>query len=184
MRLVRTLSCSLALLGLLLPFPLMSAKAPPPAAQQPGAQPPTTTDHLKPIRWLAGKTWTADAVDPTSGKKTRIESVVSAAPNGSSIQFVTSFDGKPQYNGFYAWDPATKQIRFWYTSSEGELSQGTAEPEGDGLLQAFTITGVDGKVTPLRSHVKPAGETYDWNVERDQNGTWVEMIHLRYTSKA
>lgn len=168
MRFVRTL------LGLLLTFPAIAA-----VAQQTAA-----TDHLQPIRWLAGHTWTADATDLSSRKKTHIESVVSVAPNGSSIQFVTSFDGKPQYNGFYAWDPATKQIHFWYTSSEGELSQGTVEAEGDGVLQAFTITGVDGKVTPLRSHVKPAADAYDWNVEVEQSGKWVELIHLHYTRKA
>lgn len=184
MRLVRTVSCSLAIFGLLLASPVMNARAQPPAAQQSGAQPPTATNHLKPIRWLVGKAWTEGAVDPASGKKTHIESVVSAAPNGSSIQFVTSFDGKPQYNGFYAWDPATNQIRFWYTSSQGELSQGTAEPEGDGVLQIFTIAGVDGKVPPRRSHVKPAGEAYDWNVGREQNGKWVELIYLHYASKA
>ena len=142
-------------------------------------------DHLQPIRWMAGQTWTADPVDPSTGKKTHIESVVSKSPNGNNIEFSVSFDGHPQYNGFYAWDPSSKQIRFWYTSSGGELSQGTCEPEGDALLQTFTITGVNGKVTPLRSHVKPvSADGYDWNVESEQNGKWVELIHLHYTRKA
>jgi hypothetical protein len=151
-------------------------------AQQPAA---AAVDHLQPMRWMVGKTWTSDAADPSSGKKTHIESVIRTSPNGASIEFVTTFDGKPQYNGFYAWDPATRQIRFWYTSSEGELTQGTAHPEGDGLLQTFTITGVEGKVSPLRSHVKPvSADAYDWNVEAERDGKWVELIHLRYTRKA
>jgi hypothetical protein len=149
------------------------------------AQQPATVDHLQPIRWMAGNTWTADPIDPSSGKKTHIDSVVSKSPNGNNVDFTVSFDGKPQYNGFYTWDPATKQIRFWYTSSEGELSQGTVESDGDALLQTFTITGVDGKVTPLRSHVKPvSADGYDWNVETEKNGKWVELIHLHYSRKA
>ena len=151
-------------------------------AQQPASG---AVDHLQPMRWMVGKTWTSDALDPASGKKTHIESVIRTSPNGASIEFVTTFNDKPHYNGFYAWDAATQQIRFWYTSSEGELTQGTAAPEGDGLLQTFTITGVDGKVSPLRSHVKPvSADAYDWNVEAERDGKWVELIHLRYTRKA
>ena len=162
---------------------LLSISLVPAIAQQPAPQ--SAVDHLQLVRWLAGKTWTADPVDPSSQKKVHIENTIRASGNGSNIEFDATFDGKPQYDGFYAWDPATKQIRFWYTSSEGELSQGVAEPDGDGILQTFSITNVEGKVTPLRSHIKQiSADAYDWNVETQKDGKWVELIHLRYTRKA
>ena len=178
MRVLRPFFCWSTALGLLLSFCAVSG------AQQPASQ-QNAVDHLQPVRWLAGKTWVADPVDPTSKKTVHIENTIRASDNGSNIEFAARFDGKPQYNGFYAWDPATKQIRFWYTSSEGELSQGVAEPDGEGVLQTFSITSVEGKVTSLRSHIKPlSADAYDWNVETQQNGKWVELVHLRYTRKA
>ena len=36
---------------------------------------------------------------------------------------------KPNYNGFYAFNPVVKAIGFYCTSSEGELTIGTATPD-------------------------------------------------------
>ena len=177
MRLLRRFN-SLGLLGLLLTLLAIPTSAQQSATQQ------AAVDHLQPIRWMAGKTWTADAVSP-SGKKSHVESVVSVSPNGNNIQFTVSFDGKPHYDGFYTWDPASKQIHFWYTSSEGELTQGTVEQNGQELLHIFTIADTDGRVASLRSHVVPvSADAYEWNVETQRDGKWVELIHLHYTRKA
>ncbi|HZD32017.1 MAG TPA: hypothetical protein VE779_10205 [Candidatus Angelobacter sp.] len=57
-----------------------------------------------------------------------MENHITWAPNHQAIQFVTDFNAKPHYNGFYAYDPAKKTITFYYTSEEGQLTVGTATP--------------------------------------------------------
>ena len=99
---------------------------------------------LTPLAWLVGGTWTSDVKDPGNGDVTHVKSHITWAPNHQAIQFVTDFNGKPHYNGFYAYDPAKKTINFYYTSAEGQLTIGTATPDADGktLHQEFdTIQG-------------------------------------------
>jgi len=143
-----------------------------------------TADPLAPILWMTGKTWVADATNPGS-KPTHIESTVSLAPNGAAVEFSTTFNGIPEYDGFYAYDPTIKKIRFWYTSASGDYSRGVIDTNGDALLLTITVTGRAGTTTTLRSHIKPTSPTaYDWNVEAQLNGAWTEILHLHYTAKA
>ena len=78
---------------------------------------------------------------------THVENHIRWAPNHQAIEFNTDFNGKPHYNGFYAYNPVAKTIGFYYTNSEGELTIGTATPDADGktLHQEFDIMQPDGK---------------------------------------
>src|SRR5262249_894241 len=89
------------------------------AQSQPAAK--GAASPLAPVAWLVGGTWTSEVKSPQDGSVTHVESHIKWAPNHQAIQFVTDFNGKAHYNGFYAYDPVKKTINFYYTSEEGQL---------------------------------------------------------------
>ena len=132
-----------------------------PAAGQ-GAEPAKSPhDQLAGIAWFVGGSWVADVKDPDDGKMTHIESRITWAPNNAAIEFTTSFNGKTHYNGFYAYDPGSKAIKFYYTSEEGQLTIGTATPDADGktLHQEFDTIQPSGKTGHLKSTIVREGMT-------------------------
>ena len=104
-----------------------------------------------------------------------MENHITWAPNHQAIQFVTDFNAKPHYNGFYAYDPAKKTITFYYTSEEGQLTVGTATPDADGktLHQEFDVTQPNGGSTHIRSTmVRDGSDAYVFSVFMNQDGEW------------
>jgi hypothetical protein len=135
---------------------------------------------LASIAWLTGGTWKAEAKAP-DGKVTTVASQVRWAENGRAIEFATAFNGVPHYSGFYCWDPSRQAIAFWYTSSDGEFTQGTAKMDGNVLVQEFDHYTKDGKMQQLRSRIERTGEnSYHWNVMANKDGNWTELIALNY----
>src|SRR5664279_2365490 len=155
------------------------------------AQSPTAAKSagsaLAPIEWLIGGTWTSDVKDPDDGSITHVQNHISWAPNHQAIQFVTDFNGKPHYNGFYAYDPAKKTINFYYTSAEGQLTTGTATPDADGktLRQEFDVMYPTGKSQHVRSTiVRDGDDAYDFSVFlQDKTGEWAQAFKIRYERK-
>jgi hypothetical protein len=140
---------------------------------------------LTQIAWLTGGTWVAQVKDE-KGVATRIENRMRWSENGQLIKFITTFisHNKPEvhYEGIYAWDPAKKQIGFWYTDKDGNLTQGTAATSGETLTQDFDITNTNGRSDKLRSLiVRDTPDSYNWNVSSPKEGKWAEIFHLRYT---
>jgi hypothetical protein len=76
-------------------------------AQSQAATAKSAESPLAPVAWLVGGTWVTDVKDPGDGSVTHVENQITWAPNHQAIDFVTNFDGKPHYNGFYAYNPAT-----------------------------------------------------------------------------
>ena len=106
--------------------------------------------------------------------------------NHQAIEFLTKFNGQPHYNGFYAYNAATKTIGFYYTSSEGDLTIGTAVPDPDGktLRQDFDLTDADGKVTHIRSTIVRDGDNAYWfTVFLQKNGEWSPEFKIHYERK-
>jgi hypothetical protein len=151
------------------------------------AQTPTKPPEPSPltqISWLTGGTWVAEVKDE-KGIDTRIENRIRWSENGQLIKFITTFisNNKPEvhYEGIYAWDPAKKQIAFWYTDKDGNLTAGTAAMSGETLTQDFDIIHTNGKADKLRSLiVHDTPDSYQWNVSAPKEGKWVEVFHLRY----
>ncbi|MGA9567384.1 MAG: DUF1579 family protein, partial [Candidatus Korobacteraceae bacterium] len=99
----------------------------------------------------------------------------------------TEFNGKPHYNGFYAYDAAKAAIRFYYTADNGDLTIGTATPDLDGktLHQEFDIVHPSGKTDHVRSTVVRDGENaYLITVFVQQNGDWKQIFEITYKRKA
>jgi len=142
---------------------------------------------LAPVAWLVGGTWTSDVKDPDSGSVTHVENRITWAPNHQAIQFVTDFDGKPHYNGFYAYDAAAKAIKFFYTSEQGQLTIGSATPDADGktLHQEFDVTQPAGAIQHVRSTiVRDGSDAYDFSVfMQGKTGEWAQVFKIRYERK-
>jgi hypothetical protein len=142
---------------------------------------------LAPVAWLVGGTWTSEVKDPGDGSVTHVENRITWAPNHQAIQFVTEFNGKPHYNGFYAFDPAKKTINFYYTSEQGQLTIGTATPEADGgtLHQEFDVMQPNGTTQHIRSTILRDGENaYDFSVfMQNKAAEWAQVFKIRYQRK-
>jgi hypothetical protein len=137
------------------------------------------------VAWFVGGTWVTDVKSP-GGQVTHVENKITWAPNHQAIDFLTKFNGEPHYNGFYAYNAATKAIGFYYTSSEGDLTIGTAVPSPDGktLQQNFELTDAKGKVTPIRSSIVRDGENAYWfTVFLQKNGEWSPEFKIHYERK-
>jgi hypothetical protein len=156
-------------------------------AQTPTPPAKNAESTLSPVAWLTGGTWFSDVKDPQDGSMTHIENHITWAPNHQAIQFVTEFNGKPHYNGFYAYDSAKAAIRFYYTADNGDLTIGTATPDLDGktLHQEFDIMHSNGKTDHVRSTVVRDGENaYLFTVFVQQNGDWKQIFEITYKRKA
>lgn len=156
-------------------------------AQQSKTQTPgTTTDAqspskaLAPISWLVGE-WHATATPP-NGKPVQIDNRVYWSETRTAIFFLTKFDGEPHYSGMYAYDPARKQIGFWYVDVDGNFTQGTAEYEGEQLVHKFTTSKVDGTSNTLSSIIEKKSDIfYHWKVLRGTDPK--PLVELDYSKK-
>jgi hypothetical protein len=156
-------------------------------AQSPPTPATTADGPLAGVAWLVGGTWVSDVKDPQDGSVTHVENHITWAPNHQAIQFVTDFNGKPHYNGFYAYDPAKKAINFFYTSESGQLTIGTATPDVDGktLHQEFDVMQPKGTTDHIRSTlVRDGNDVYLFTVFLQQNGEWKQLFQITYTRKA
>ena len=156
-------------------------------AQTSTAAPKSPEALLEPVAWLVGGTWVSDVKDPQDGSMTHVENHITWAPNHAAIQFVTDFNGKPHYNGFYAYDAAKVAIRFYYTSDNGQLTVGTATPDLDGktIHQEFDVTQPNGSVNHIRSTIVRDGkDAYLFTVFMQQNGTWQQLFQITYKRKS
>jgi hypothetical protein len=150
-------------------------------AQSTAATPETVDGPLAPVSWFVGGTWVTDV--PDHGGTTHVENRIRWAPNHQAIEFNTNFDGKPHYNGFYAYDPVKKSIGFYYTAAEGELTIGTATPDSDGktLHQEFDLMEPAGQSKHLRSTIAREGkDAYVFTVFVQKDGNWTQVFKTRY----
>ena len=141
---------------------------------------------LAPVAWLVGGTWVTDVKDPSDNTVTHVENHIRWTPNHQAIEFNTDFNGKPHYNGFYAYNPVAKTIGFYYTNSEGELTIGTSTPDTDGktLHQDFDIMKPDGTTGHIRSTlVRDGDDAYWFAVFMQHNGEWAQVFRIHYERK-
>ena len=156
-------------------------------AQSKPAASPSPAGDLSPIAWMVGGTWNSDVTDLSNETVTHVASRVRWSPNHTAIQFLANFNDSPHYNGFYAYNSATKAINFYYTSSEGELTTGTATPDADGktIRQEFDIAHTDGTTGHLKSTIVRDGDNAYWlTVFMQKNGDWAQVFRIRYERKA
>ncbi len=87
---------------------------------------------------------------------------------------------------FYAYNPATKKIGFYYTNSEGQLTIGTSTPDPDGktIQQDFEVIQPDGRTGQVRSTlVREGNDAYWFTVLLQKDGEWSPEFRIRYERK-
>jgi hypothetical protein len=139
--------------------------------------------NLSPLAWFVGGTWTSEVRDAKAQTVTHVENRMTWSPNREAIEFQTDFDGTPHYNGFYAYNAASKAFNFYYTSSDGELTTGTAtlDPDGKTIHQDFEITHNNGKTDHLQSTIVREGNDAYWlTVSAQKNGQSTQLFRIRY----
>src|SRR6185312_10593666 len=84
---------------------------------------PPAASPLDALAWMKGGTWVAEIKDKDGNVQTRIETRIRGSENGHLLKFTTTFvehnHPRLQYEGVYLYDPQSKQIEFYYTSSAG-----------------------------------------------------------------
>jgi hypothetical protein len=170
-------SASLFLLAL---FFAASAAAPLPTAHAQSAGNSNHDPHLQALDWLTHGTWTAE-VSPPGGKTVLVQNEVRWAETGTALYFLTRFNHQAHYYGVYLYDPAAKQIKFFYSSSDGEMTVGHSDPSENEIKQEFEIADAQG-TTPFHSLMKRDGEdVYDFTVY--QQGSDKPMLTVHYVRK-
>ena len=147
------------------------------------AQPPENSKHephLEALDWLTRGTWTAEAKMP-NGKALIVQEDVRWAETGTAIYFLTRFNQQAHYYGVYLYDPAAKQIKFFYSANDGEMTAGHADPNANEIRQEFQVADNQG-TTSFHSLIRRDGEdAYDFTVY--QQGNDKPLVALRYVRK-
>lgn len=148
---------------------------------------PAKAEPLSAMAWLVGGSWASDVKDDQDGSVTHVMERIRWSPNHQALVFNVDFNSKPHYDGFYAYNPATKKIDFYYTNSQGELTVGTVTPDPDGKTfhQEFEIMHINGATGHLRSSLVRDGDNAYWfSVLMNKNGDWQQVFRIRYERKA
>ena len=148
------------------------------------AQAAAPAGPLSLITWMEG-TWTATTTPPPGKPPIVIDNQVSSVLGGQALSFSTSFNGVQQYQGLFAFDPASKEIAFWYPSAAGELTVGTVTPAQDFILEDFQVTSPSGGSTPFQVHIQRTGkDAYNWTLFTKSGTDWKSLFTLHYHRKA
>jgi hypothetical protein len=148
------------------------------------AQSKATADHpLAALAWLEGA-WAAEK-EEADGSKTLRESFFEWSPNRRTLRFwsfVTGPDDKrmPYVDGWYAWDPVEKKIRFGYTDP-GAFYQGEVAVQDGQLDHVFTGHHANGRTSRWRYTLERAGDgSMPTRIYAEREGQWVEIVSLVY----
>jgi hypothetical protein len=142
-----------------------------------GSAKATHDPNLAPVEWLTNGTWTANVKSPDGKFATLIEARLGWAATGTSISFNTEFNKRPQYFGFYTYDQARKQIRFFYASAQGDLTEGSVTVRENGFEQDFSVSTREGTVRYRATLIRDGQDAYDLNVYPDGSNKAVVTAH-------
>lgn len=138
---------------------------------------------LAPIAWMAGS-WAAEAKQPGAQNPSKIFTRFTPQLDGRTMSIETSFDGKPMYQGMFAYDPALKAIAFWYVTPDGESIRGTVDTKeaGDPLFD-FRMTLNNGVELHFQTRVhRVDADHYTWTLFSTSNKgtTWDKLFAVDY----
>lgn len=157
------------------------------SAQMPAPQQTPQTaiaaSPLTSIAWMAGS-WVAEAKQPGAQNPSKILTRFMPQLDGRTMSIETSFDGKPMYEGMFAYDPALKAIAFWYVTPDGESIRGTVDAkETDDPLFDFRMTLNNGVELHFQTKVhRVDADHYTWTLFSTSNKgtTWDKLFAVDY----
>jgi hypothetical protein len=178
-----------------LPYLLLSAclatglLAHPCSAADSTAESKAGSSPLDPIAFLVDGAWTGRLPAGPNGAQASIEMRFTWTANHQGIRFDSYFvqgeKRSPYTSGMYGWNPGKKKIAFWYSDSDGSLHEGTVTNQNGVLVQDFTITDKDGKVTTARSRLtRPEPNVFTNEISVQKEGAWQKIAEVRYERSA
>ena len=155
------------------------------AAENPAAPGASAPSPYASFDFLIGGVWRATLPPGKDGVALQIEAEFAVPENRQGVSFHSTFirgeKRSPYTHGLYAWNGAKGKLVFFYTDSQGSLTEGTIAQEGNVLAHDFTITDKAGKVERARSRLTKLGPdafTNEISVLRDE--AWTKVVDIRY----
>jgi hypothetical protein len=135
-------------------------------------------EELRPLGYLAGQCWTGTFPDGKSTDTHCFEVVF----DGQFLRDRHTVNGAKQpYAGetLYAWDPKKKQITYTYWASDGGVSTGVANAEGESTI-TFPEEYVSDKGTLTIHNVwtRINNDTYEVVSKKKAGAEWQEMWRM------
>ena len=134
--------------------------------------------ELKPLSFLVGHCWTGTF----PGGKTTDTHCFEPMLGGQFVRDRHRVAGaKTPYEGetVYWWDKTSNRIAYTYWASDGGVSSGTAQPEGETIVFPEEYKGKDGGTQSMRSVWKRSGEnSYDVIVSKKTADGWQETWRM------
>ncbi|WP_263355362.1 hypothetical protein [Acidicapsa acidisoli] len=142
---------------------------------------------LDAFAWLVGGVWTADAT-AFGPEMLRIETSYSPSDNGSYLRFTTHFVSThgilKNYDGNMYWDAARHQLRMWYMSASGQITECPMTIEGNLWRMEFEGTNFDDKPAVLQVLVeRKTNDLYHWSLAEKAGESWKPLAGLDYARK-
>ena len=146
---------------------------------------PMPASLLSPIAFLVDGIWTGRLPAGPNGSQGSIEMRFARTASRQGIRFDSEFvqgeNDVPYNSGMYGWNPAKKQIVFWYSDSDGALHEGAVTIEADLLGQEFSITAKDGRISNARSRLTQHGaDTFTNEISLAHDGGWQKIVEVLY----
>ena len=109
-------------------------------------------EHLAPLRPLLAKTWRGEFKDSKTDHPTVDVSRWERALNGKAIRIVHSInDGEYGGESLVFWDATQKEIRYYYFTTAGFYTTGTALVSDGKFVAVEKVTGNTNGITEVRS---------------------------------
>ena len=144
------------------------------------------SEPLEPLQFLVGSCWTGK-LQGVSGEDTHCFEAVFGGRFVRDRHVVRG--GKTPYEGetIYAWDPKTKKVIFTYWASDGSITTGTMERQGNGdLVFDESYANETGGLRLRTTFVRMGNDAYSVVTLKRVDAGWAEMFRttMRRTAKS
>lgn len=145
-----------------------------------GAEP---SPRFKPLMPMLNKTWRGEMPARPGAKPAVDVQRWELALNGKAVRILHSIDdGAYGGESLLVWDEAKQSLVFFYFTTAGFYTTGTAREENGALVTVETVTGSANGVTEVRGTTRllPDGRLHV-KTEYLKGSTWTEGRDMRYS---
>jgi hypothetical protein len=139
--------------------------------------------HFAPLKPLLGKTWRAPLPKaPASDKPGADVARWELALNGQAVRVLHSInDGEYGGESLIVWDAEKKSLVFYYFTTGGFYTTGTATTEGGALVTVETVKGNAEGITEVKgvTRMLPDGRMHV-KTQYLKNGAWTDGRDMHY----
>ncbi len=141
--------------------------------------------HLEPFRSLLGKTWKGTFKDSKPEKPTVDVTHWERILNGEAVRVMHSIN-EGAYGGetIFMWDEKKQAVTYYYFTTAGFMTTGTAEFKDGKVITRETVTGNANGVTEVRATSEILPDSFHVKSEYLKNGEWTPGHEATYREDA